>query len=48
MDGTGIQPVGDADLAERLLARVNGMNVALGAATFAAALLFASLPVASK
>ncbi len=48
MDGTGIQPVGDADLAARLLARVNGMNVALGAATFAAALLFASLPLASQ
>ena len=48
MDGTGIQPIEDKDLAARLLERVNGMNVTLGAATFGAALLFASLPLAGN
>jgi len=44
VSGAGIEPVGDADLAKRLLERVNGLNVEAAITTAAAAFAFATIP----
>lgn len=44
VSGAGIEPVGDADLAARLLEKVNGLNVEAVVTTAAVAFAFAAIP----
>ena len=44
MDGTGLQPIGDASLASRLRDKVNAFNLKTAGAVAAATLLFVAVP----
>lgn len=44
MDGNGIAPIDDRDLAQKLLQKVNEMNDYIGASSLLGCLIFAALP----
>lgn len=44
VDGTGLQPVGNADIASAILKKVNNMNLDIGLKSMALTVALAALP----
>lgn len=44
VDGTGLQPVGNADVASAILKKVNSMNLDIGLKSVAVTIALAALP----